>query len=278
MTNRIIWKTILTGACAVSVPATTSAEILPYYIAADSRDTIHFGQFQGLPNPNQGRLTFLFSHDSDENPMTNHFHGIGVHTYTGDPETPLLTETNGNNRIPEGYTGQAPLTLLPGDGPFAGLLISKANEQEYSDLTIGNVNTLAGFGEGAPETYLYNSSAGGYQTPLDGAVIVLELVNATPGLHVAIGDNATALAKAGDVYELGPAESLPVTPVFWVDADAPMGVYSAALRLHDVGTADGRTPFGESGTFYLDFAVIPEPASVALLSLGALVTARRRRR
>jgi hypothetical protein len=58
--------------------------------------------------------------------------------------------------------------------------------------------------------------------------------------------------------------------VFWVDAAAAPGVYSATLRLID--TTD---TFRASGEFTFDFEVLPEPATLLLLTPVLLLRRRR---
>ncbi len=252
--------TTLLVALGMCVANTASAEIHNFYVGLDTRDEVTFGTYDGLTNPNQGRLTFLFAHPNEETPESSHFHGIGVHSYEGPKESATETTTNGNNRIPETYTGQAPLSLQPGTGEFAGKLVSGENGEPYSDLTLHNVHDLAGFASDATETYLYNSSAMGYQGSMDGSMLALEIVSITPGLML-----GSAGFVAGETLPLGSVGSLPVEPIFWTEADASPGKYSAELRLVDL--AGTLLP---SGTFHVDFAVsaVPEPATLGLLAIG----------
>lgn len=239
-----------------------SAEVHDFYVGLDTRDQITFGTYLGLDNPNKGRLTFLFAHPNEGNPETSHFHGIGVHSYEGPVDSAVATTTNGNNRIPETYTGQAPLTLLPGTGSYTGKLVSRANEEHYSDLTIHNVHDLSGFAPDATETYLYNSSAMGYQGSLDGVDLALEIVSITPGLKL-----GAAGLGAGETLPIGGTNALPFEPVFWTEADVPAGDYSAELRL-----VDQSGNLASSGTFHIDFAVsrVPEASSFTILGLALL--------
>jgi hypothetical protein len=238
-----------------------SAQINNFYISVDSRGEIHFGDYLGLDNPNEGRLTFLYAHRFEDAPETNHFHGIGVHFYEGDPASPTVTPTNGNNRIPENFTGQAPLTLSPGTGSFAGRLVSGENGEHYSDLTLYSVHDLAGFLADAPETYLFNSSAMGYQAPLAGLDLAISIVSMTPGLFL----GPDGLHEPGDMLPIGGETDLSYEPVFWTEAGAAAGVYSAELQLVDVSGT-----FASSGTFHLDFSVVPEPSGGVLLVLAGL--------
>ncbi|MCO6046089.1 all3515 family Zur-repressed PEP-CTERM protein [Aeoliella sp. ICT_H6.2] len=238
-----------------------SAEFLNYYVGLDTRSEITYGTYLGLSNPNQDRLTFLYAHPNEESPESNHFHGIGAHSYEGPVESPTATPTNSNNRLPETYTGQAPLTLQTGSGEYAGKLVSGENGEHYSDLTIANIHDMAGFAEDAPETYMYNSSAMGYQGSLDGVQLGLEVVSITPGLY--LGSEGLT---AGETLEVGDLTALPFEPVFWTEADAVPGTYSAELRLVDLGGN-----LQSSGTFNIDFAVsaVPEPVTAWMLGLMA---------
>ncbi|MEW6298595.1 MAG: all3515 family Zur-repressed PEP-CTERM protein [Thermodesulfobacteriota bacterium] len=227
-----------------------------YFAAVDNGPVVTFGPYAGLPNPNRGRLTFLFAHTSDEDPSGNHFHGIGAYSYEGPVETPTVTPTNTNNRIPETYTGESPLRLSVGAGPLAFRLISKPGNSEYSRLTIASVHALSAFPANSPQGYLFNSSGGRWTLPLTGAVIALKLVAKTEGLHIANEAGEEILHTVGDLYVLGDGNTFSFTPIFWADGQAPAGTYSATLQFVDV--TDTTLPLQESGTFTLNF-LVPEP-------------------
>jgi hypothetical protein len=57
-------------------------------------------------------------------------------------------------------------------------------------------------------------------------------------------------------YVIGAGDTLAFTPVLWVDAGTPAGVYTASFKLVDVRMLGW--PFGESGEFSIATAV---PAS-----------------
>lgn len=252
-----------------AIPAICGAAIHEYYVGVDQRSEITSGAYAGQANPNQGRLTFLFAHADATNPASNHFHGIGAYSYTGEVPNHVVQPTNANNRIPETFTGLPPLSLHPGDGPFAGKLITKATDEEYSDLSLRLIHDLSGFGDGAPETYLYNSSGGRYQTPLTNLRLGLELASLTPGLHVGMDGMMDIVDQVGDTHEVG---AFPFVPVLWTDENAGPGIYSASFRLRDLSGG-----FSDSGTFHFDVQVVPEPATLIMLACGAALVALTRR-
>ena len=61
------------------------------------------------------------------------------------------------------------------------------------------------------------------------------------------------LAHPGDRYVLGAGDTLAFTPVLWVGAGTPAGVYTATFTRVDVRTVGW--PFGESGEFTIATAV-----------------------
>ena len=169
----------------VAVPA--RAELVGYYVGVDNRDTIGYSQpgsgdpSQTYVNPNDNRLTFLYQHG-------DHFHGIGIHSYTGPTSSPTVVDTSANNRIPEISSGQPPLRLLPAPAghPLAGRWVSGlGDEPEYADLEIRSFESLFGFPAGSPEQVLAGSSAGRWNTDLTGSVVGLQLVSISAGLAVA---------------------------------------------------------------------------------------------
>lgn len=96
-----------------------------FFIGIDEQTIITSGDYAGLSNPNEGRLTFLFAHPSEDDPSHSHYHGIGSYSYSGSIDNPLINLTNTNNRIPETFSGQPALPLLPGSGVHAGHLTSQ---------------------------------------------------------------------------------------------------------------------------------------------------------
>lgn len=241
----------------VAIALTVATFIVPgwaddrthYFVAVDKRTHIIGGVYNGLPNPNAGRLTFLFAHTDEEEPSTNHFHGIGAYSYTGSAANPTIVATNTNNRIPETFTLQPPITLTPQGERF----VSSLTGEEYANLKMESIHSLSGFPPGSFEGFLFNSSQGRWTTPLTGAVVTLELVAITPGLHISNEAGQEILRHVGDTYTLGDGDNFTFTPTFWTLATAAAGTYSATFRLKD--TSAGTAPLGESGTFHLDFRI-----------------------
>ena len=247
-----------------------SAISTDFYVAVDNRPSLAFGPYAGLDNPNQGRLTFLLAHPN-ENLENSHFHPIGAYSYSGPVTAPIVESTNSNNRIPETFTGQPPLPLLPGTGSYAGQLVSQhIPGLEYSNQGIASIQALNGFADGSLESFLFNSSGGGYTSTLDQAVIALELVGATPGLSVYDEAGQNIFANPSQPFILGDGNTFNFTPTFGVDGNAPSAFYSASFRLLDLGSGPGYSPLPTSGTYHIDFRAepIPEPSTVLLLGSG----------
>jgi len=252
------------------------AAINNYYVAVNQQEVLAHGTYTGLNNPHLNHVQILYSHPN-EVPARSHFHGIGHKSYTGDVSDPTVTETNGNNRLPESYTGYEPLNLLAGDGVFAGKLVSGQSSAEpqdtiYGDLTIKPIDKLGGYADGTTEAYLFNASGGAYTRSVSGLGFELELIGITDGLNIAMTDGTAILSSVGDRYAIGSGADWSFKPVFWTGADAGPGTYTASLRLHDTSNT-----FGSGGVFHVDFQVVPEPAALPLLSLGVLLIGRRRR-
>lgn len=241
-----------------------------YFIGLDERTVLTSGTYTGLANPNYNRLTFLYPH-IEADASTNHFHGIGVYSYTGMPDNPSVISTSINNRIPEYWTEFPPLTLFPGIGVFDNRLVSQRTNSEYTNLKMRPVQTLLEYDNDPATQYLYNSSGGRWQSLLSEAQIALELVAITPGLKVANEQGIDLLDTVGDIYTLGEGDNFSATPTFYTDKFAAKGLYSAEFRLLDLNNANGRTPLLPSGNFIIDFQVlsVPEPSSV--LGFGLLM-------
>ncbi|WP_322743727.1 all3515 family Zur-repressed PEP-CTERM protein [Vasconcelosia minhoensis] len=247
-----------------------------FFVGLDTQEILSRGDYAGLTNPNYNRLTFLAPHTDAVNPTNNHFHGIGAYSYEGALDSPTVRSTNTNNRIPEPYTNQPPLTLQPGTGLFEGLLISMVTDEPYSDLGIAPVQSIQTVDEN-----LFDSSGGRWTGSLAGAEVALELMSITPGLYVADEMGENIFSGVGDRYIIGEGDDFEeFMPVFWTDASAAAGSYSATFRLQDA--SDRENPLGESGTFSADFQVasVPEPsilAGLGLLGWVAIAGQRKRR-
>ena len=257
------------------------AQLINYHVGRDNLQTLISGTYSGLANPNYQRLTFLrFNNLEVSDPATSHWHAIGTYIYTGPAATPTIPSTNGNNRIPETFTGFAPLPLLPGSGIFAGKLVSgipnatPQSQDHYDRLEMRPVQELASGPVGSTENFLYNSSGGRWNQPLGGgAKISLELLSHSPGLKIATQTGTQILINDLDLFEIGQGDDWSFTPVFWTDGSAAPGTYSAQFRL-----VDGSGTYLPSGSFNLDFAVVPEPGPLTLIAVALTAAAIGRRR
>ncbi|MBA2658099.1 MAG: PEP-CTERM sorting domain-containing protein [Nitrosospira sp.] len=268
-----IYASLAGLALLASFNASASArhdEGIGLYIGNDGLATVASGTYAGLSNPNADRLTLLLDHG-------NHFHGIGAYSYIGPVATPIVLPTNANNRIPEISSNETPLSLSAGSGLYAGTLRSAVGGSEYSHLGIASIQSLAGHPAGGMVDVLFQSSSNRWSGPLNNVDIGIKLVESTPGLHV--GTEAVKdIYGTGDVFNLGAGNNFEFKPIYWVDASAPAGVYSATFELLNTGIGSS---IKDSGTFHFDFAVspVPEPSTYAMLVAGLLVmtwTARRR--
>lgn len=244
-----------------------------FYIGLDGLEVFPTGTYAGLKNPNYNRLTFLFAHRHEDTPESNHFHGISAYSYSGSLDNLTINSTNTNNRIPESYSEQPPLTLLPGTGFYAGRLISTPTDKEYSNLTIEPVAPLKTSKE-LGNQYLFNSSNGRWLSSIEGANIGLQLASISSGLNIGDSTGVDIVKSVGDIYTIGSGDNFSFTPTFWTDAAAPLGTYSASFKLVDLGTGSNRIPFKESGTFSFDFEVktVPESSTILGLCIVGLLT------
>jgi hypothetical protein len=238
-----------------------------FYTGLDSLEVLSTGTYAGLENPNYNRLTFLYAHRNEDQPESSHFHSIGAYSYSGTLNNPTINPTNTNNRIPESYSEQPPLTLLPGTGFYNGRLISTATDKEYSNLTIEPLASLETSKE-LDNQYLFNSSNGRWQSSLEGANIGLQLASISSGLNIGDSAGVDIFKSVGDIYTIGSGDNFTFTPTFWTDAAAPLGTYSASFKLVDLGNGNNPIPFRESGTFSFDFEVKTVPESSNVLGLG----------
>jgi PEP-CTERM motif len=249
------------------------AEYDHFYIGVDGFPTLRSGTYQGLANPNFGRLTLLISHLS-ENPASNHFHGLGSYSYAGSASNPTINPTSANNRIPEISTKQPPLQLITGTGLYANRLISQESEAEYSNLTMKSLASLLSYSEEGAKT-LFNSSSGRWKGSLGDATLGLELVSISDGLNVGTETTPSIFTKIGDTYTLGKGDDVSFLPVFWTESSAQSGTYSATFRLRDLSSS---ATFKDSGTFNVDFAVVPEPSTLLGLGVTGLIACMGRSR
>ena len=297
--RRLLPVATLCAAIAAALTANSSAraastsDLATYYIGVDANPTITYfaSPFVGQTNPNLNRLTFLFNHANYTTVTSSHYHTIGSWTYSGDPMSPVVEETNGNNRLPEGYTGYVlELADAPVGSPYEGMLISGlpgagTGAAEYGDLEWRMTDSIPdtdGYGPmGDPQTtavgqaayYIHTRSTQNFTPSVAGLGIELELVGLTPGLS--IGDDAgnVLMDTIDDTVDLFDGVDT-FTPTFIADAGAAPGVYSASFQLHDNSGA-----YLSSGTFHFDFSVaaVPEPSTALLgiVALAGLVVRRR---
>ena len=251
-------------ALAPTVSFVSRAEFVVNYIGIDSQQPIAFGVYSGLPNPNFGRLTFLYAHSYELTIANNHYHGIGQWTYFGPTNAVVVTNSNSGNRIPEVYTGLPPLTLVsaPTNFPaFAGRLVSLRTDEHYSDRRLRPTWDLKQYPTNTAEYAMFISSAGTRANSLAGIKPALQLVSKTAGLSIGVSTNASLLNNPGDQLTLGEGDSWEAWPLFSTADDAAPGTYSATFKLVDLNAADPATT--ESGLFHLDFRV-PDAPTLAI--------------
>ena len=261
-------KHLALGLLAVGATLNASADVGGFFVGIDSRATLVSGVYVGLPNPNFNRLTFLYPHSFATTVGNNHYHGISTYVYVGPAGSPTIVNTNtGGWRIPEVYTGQAPLTLVAStNGLYAGKFISATTLEHYSTIRIKSVHTLttnitAGpvtnyYGYGSGEWHMFNSSGGLRTQSMAGATIALELVSLTPGLHLGNATTTDLATNAGDRVTLGGGNNFIWNPVLWTETNAAPGTYEFKFKLVDTA---GSGPL-DSGVATIQFRVISGPA------------------
>ena len=262
---------------SVQASSLTTEEFHHFMVAIDGRETLSYGDYEGLANPNLNRLTMLyphFAHDG-EDVSSGHFHSIGAYSYTGSLDSPTVIDTSTNNQIPEYWTGLPPINLVPGTGVFANSLVNEitaSSEENYNNLKITPIQILEDYLDDPAINAVYNSSNGAWTSSLGDAEIALELISISNGLNVANQDGTDLFEGIGDNYFIGQGDDFSFTPVFYTDADANSGNYSAEFRLVDLQS----NALPESGRFQINFQVptqaqvsTPEPSAIiSFISLG----------
>jgi hypothetical protein len=250
----------------------SNAAFVSYYVGVDGLSTIASGAYAGLPNPNYNRLTFLYAHVYPDTPASNHYHSKGVFQYTG-PNLgagQTTTQINPASYLPEGTAPPLLMTVETG-GMYEGKLVSApVAGNPFSFQTIQDTGKLSGFAPGSGESILLNSSANRWSGSITGADVHLELVSLSYGLNVGNSGLLNLFTNPGDNFHLD--DSFSFNPVFWSDADAEAGIYTARFKL-----TDESGNFGDSGTFEYRFNIVPEPSSALLGAVGVLALVRRRR-
>lgn len=126
-----------------------------------------------------------------------------------------------------------------------------------------------------PTTFTENG--GTYAGSVVDVTVGMQLVDITPGLDVYRMDGSTLFSGgAGSVERLGILDaSFSFTPVFGTSTgpSASPALYDAKFKLVDLST--GASLLGDSGEFRYSFQVVPEPASVSILSLTLVACAMR---
>lgn len=257
MTFRFVALTALLA--LVSLATTAQADPtypgVGYYISRDANPTLGSD-----PNPNYGRLTFLYNHG-------NHFHSIG--RFGG-----------GANELPESYQGpDARIDLFLGSGDHAGRFVSSYYNDdtpgsEYSDLRIDSIRNLSGFEAGSAEEILFSSSNRRYVSgpenashplSLEGSLVAFEIVELSSGLNAVVGDQIGS--QVGDLLTLGAGDSLSTLLTFMTDTGVGHFIdMTAVLRLVDLST--GGTPLGSSGDIRFNLRTTPEPSTYLMFGLG----------
>jgi hypothetical protein len=268
------FRSLLWAAAIVSGPSLAQGAIASYYVGVDTLQNIASGTYAGLPNPNYQRLTFLYAHSFEARPGINHYHSKGTQIYTG-PNLGAGTAvtTSASNFVPEGANPPLVLSVANG-GLYDNKLISAPIAgNAFSFLTLEDTGKLSGFAAGTGEHFMFNSSSGRWTGSLVGADVHLQLVSLSAGLNVGSSAALNLFVNPGD--ELHLEDSFSFTPVFWTDADAAVGTYTATFKLTD---ERGVGALGDSGNFEYRFQVIPEPSSIAVLSVAGIAFGFRRKR
>ena len=266
--RNVIRRGLITAATALlfgGLATTQADDIASYYVGVDAMPNFTSGVYNGLPNPNYNRLTFLYAHVYPDNPANNHYHSKGRYQLIGTPPN-VSTNVNPSNFLPEGAL--PPLLLTVGSGIYAGKYVAApytdTNDQNFafSKLEIRNTEELAAAITNSSASILFNSSAGRWTGALTGADVHLVLEYLTPGLNVGSLDATNiGLNNPEDDYHIGDG-LFSFTPVLWTEAHAAPGTYVAQFRLSDESGT-----FLDSGTF--EFRVqVPEPVEPVSYYVG----------
>ncbi len=262
-------SSLLIVALTILSVAPSRAATVDYYIGVDTRPNVIGGTYDGLANPNNGRLSFLFAHTFPETPANNHYHGIGVHAHTGPNlgSGTAVAPQGTNFQLPETFQNFAPMAMtMTASGLYNGRLSLQADPAvPYSDLHFQASPMLAGFAAGTPEQILYNSSTNRWTGDMLGAVPALQLISLTTGLNIGSPSQLNILSNMNDTFTIGSGNTLDFRPIFWADPAATAGNYSARFRLVDLRAVG--TPLPSSGEFVFNLRVIPEPGSALLAAL-----------
>ena len=113
------------------------------------------------------------------------------------------------------------------------------------------IQSLADFPPDSPDGILFRSSGGRWASRLDGAQVALQRVSLTPGLHAVDERGRPILLER--LHGLGEGNTLALFPTYLTHRLAPVGTYSATLKLVNLRPSDRR--FGDSGHFTFDFRV-----------------------
>lgn len=263
-------STVAAAAAALWSIATAPAALVSYYIGVDTLQTIATGEFAGQANPNYNRLTFLYAHNYEATPASNHYHSKGIYRYQPGTAASPVIEQSSSNYLPEGTN--PPLTFTTGSGIYTGVTVTLEDPgNHFSLIDIRDTEDISSFTAGSAEHYMFTSSAGRYTGDIAGTDIHLVLVSMSTGLNIG-SDSALSigLVNPGDEFHLG--DDVSFSPVFWLDENAAAGDYTARFKL-----VDEEGLFGDSGEFEFRFAAVPEP-SAALLAGGAMFLCLVRRR
>lgn len=263
---------IVTGLIGTSQSA--DAALASYYIGMDSRPTVVGGAYNGLANPNQGRLTFLFAHYDESNPAyPHHYHSKGSFVYTGTntgPTTSVIVSKN--SFLPEGVGARlamAPVT----SGAYAGkTAIVEDPSNHFSLLRMYDTGKLD---TNIPlENTLFTSSANRWSSLITGANVNMQLTFATAGLNFGTASDPSVNPFAGAGMVLGNDIDFKWTP--WVDSSTPENTeFIARFKLIDDRVSPAK--FGDSGEFEFRFQTVPEPSSALLALFGGMFLLRRKR-